>query len=85
MAEKEIGIVTHYFGHLGVAAVKLTGDALKIGDTVHVKGHTSDFQCQVDSIQLEHESVPEARTGDNVGIKVPGHAREHDLVFKITP
>lgn len=84
MAEKEIGVVTHYFGHLGVAALKVTGDELRVGDTVHIKGHTSDFQCQVDSIQLEHQSVPRAQPGDNVGIRVSGHAREHDLVFKIT-
>lgn len=85
MAEQDIGVVTHYFGHLGVAAIQLTGGELRVGDTIHIKGHTSDFQCKVDSIQKDHEAIARAGNGENVGVRVPGHAREHDHVFKIMP
>ncbi|MDH3285252.1 MAG: EF-Tu/IF-2/RF-3 family GTPase [Acidobacteriota bacterium] len=84
MAEQEIGVVTHYFGKVGVAAIEITAGELKVGDTIHIKGHTSDFKEHVDSMQVDHESVEVARVGDSVGIKVSGHAREHDTVFKVT-
>ena len=83
MAEVEIGKVTHYFSKIGVAAIAITQDCLKVGDTIHIKGHTSDFQQTVDSIQLNNAPVPEAKPGDNIGIKVKDHAREHDAVFKV--
>ncbi len=85
MPETEIGFVTHYFGHIGVAAVQLTGGELAVGDTIRLKGHTSDFTCRVDAMQVEHQSVALAKKGDGIGIKVPQHAREHDKVFKVTP
>ncbi len=84
MAEQQIGVVTHYFGHINVAAIKLTGD-LTIGDTIHVKGHTSDFNMKIDSMQVEHQQIQTAKKGDNIGIRVPTHAREHDVVFKVVP
>ena len=84
MAEKKVGVVTHYFTHLGVAAVKLTDEPLCVGDDIHVVGHTSDFRQTVDSMQIEHERVKEARIGDEIGIKVAEHAREHDEVFVVT-
>ena len=80
--EKQIGRVTHFFGHLNVAAVELEGE-LKVGDTLHFKGHTSDWTQAVASMQIEHDSVDKAGPGDVIGMKVEGHAREHDLVFKI--
>ena len=83
MAEQEIGRVTHYFGHINVAAIEITDGTLKVGDTVHFKGHTSDFTQHVDSIQLEHESVEEATVGQEIGLKVAEHAREHDVVYKV--
>ncbi len=85
MAEQKIGIITHYFGKIGVAAIELTDGELRVGDTIHVKGHTSDFTQTVDSMQLEHDSVESAAVGQSVGIKVPEHAREHDEVFVIKP
>ncbi|HIE10812.1 MAG TPA: hypothetical protein EYP62_04305 [Kiritimatiellae bacterium] len=84
MAEMEIGRVTHYFGKIGVAAIELS-DALAVGDTIHVKGHTTDFTTTVESMQIEHQSVQSAGKGDVVGIKVPDHAREHDRVYKVIP
>lgn len=83
MNETEVGVVTHYFGHIGVAAIKLTGD-LAVGDTIRIKGHTSDFTCRVDSMQVEHEKLQKAGAGQNIGIKVPEHAREHDKVLKVS-
>ncbi len=80
--EKQVGRITHYYSKAGVAAVELE-DELKVGDEIHVKGHTSDWTQKVDSIQIEHDQVEKAGPGDVVGIKVNEHARENDLVFKI--
>lgn len=83
MAEVELGKITHYFGKIGVAAIEITQDSLAVGDTIHVKGHTSDFTQRVDSMQIDGQSVEEVTVGQSVGIKVPEHAREHDTVYKI--
>jgi putative protease len=81
--EQRIGVVTHYFGKIGVAAIQITDGELRVGDTIHVKGHTSDFTQAVDSMQLEHDAVESAGVGESVGVKVIEHAREHDEVFKV--
>ena len=83
MAEEKVGVVTHYYGNIQVAAVKLTDGPLKVGDKIHVCGHTSDFTQTVDSMQIEHESVQEAKVGDEIGIEVVDHAREHDEVLVV--
>jgi putative protease len=83
MAEVELGRVTHYFGKIGVAAIEITQNTLSVGDTIHIKGHTSDFTQKVDSIQIEGESVEQATVGQAVGIRVTEHAREHDTVYKV--
>ena len=80
--EVRVGVVTHYYGHLMVAAVKLEV-ALAVGQTVRILGHTSDFRQRVDSMQIEHESVQEAIGGDEIGLKVTQHAREHDVVYRV--
>ena len=82
MAEKEIGTVSGYFSHVEVAAIKLTGK-LKVGDKIHIKGHTTDFEIKVGSIQIEKESVKEAKKGDHIGIKVPEKVRPNDKVFLV--
>ena len=84
MAEKKIGKVTHFFTHLGVAAIEITEGELSVGDTIHVVGHTSDFTQKVNSMQVEHKNVEKASAGDSIGIKVDEHAREHDEVFLVT-
>ena len=84
MAEEEIGKVTHYFGKIQVAAIEVTSGVLSVGDTIHVKGHTSDFTQTIDSMEVEGSSVQQATPGDAVGIKVVKHAREHDAVYKVT-
>ena len=83
MEKKEIGRVSNYFGGPGVAAIVLT-DELKVGDTISIQGHTTDFEIVITSMQVEHESIEHARPGDNVGIKVPERVREHDVVLRVT-
>jgi putative protease len=82
MEEKEVGRVTHYFSKIGVAAVELK-DKLRVGETIHIKGHTTDFTQEVSSMQIEHETVSEAKAGQSVGIKVREKVREHDIVYKV--
>ncbi len=84
MSEQEIGVVTHYFNHIHVMTVNITDGELSVGDTIHVKGHTSDFTATVKSMEVEHKHVDKAGPGDSVGIKVEEHAREHDKVYKLT-
>ena len=81
---ERIGVVTHYFSHLSVAVVKLEAASLRVGDTIHIRGHTTDFKQRVDSLQVNHVSVPEAGPHDDFGLKVREHARENDVVFKVT-
>ena len=85
MAEKEpkeIGRVSSYFSHVGVAAIKLSA-GLKIGDKVHIKGHTTDFEVPVTSMQIERKDVKTAKKGDHIGIKVPDKVRPNDKVFLV--
>jgi len=81
--EKEIGYVEHFFGHLSVAAIKITNGTLKVGDTIHVKGHTTDFTEQIKSMQINHKDVTEAKAGDDIGVKMIGKCREHDKVYLV--
>ncbi|MGH7775223.1 MAG: hypothetical protein ACREQA_23600 [Candidatus Binatia bacterium] len=82
-AEKLIGRVTHYYSHLSVGIMELTGGELKVGDTIHIKGKHTDFIQTVDSIQIEHQSVTQAEMGKVVGIKVKEKVREHDQIFRV--
>lgn len=82
MEEKEIGKVDHFFGKISVGIIELS-DTLKVGDTIHVKGAHSDFTQTVDSMQVEHEVVEEAKSGDMVGIKVADRVHENDKVYKV--
>jgi putative protease len=85
MSEVELGKITHYFGKIGVAAVAITQGSLRVGDTVHIKGHTTDFTERVDSMQVDNQSVQEAAAGQSVGFRVAQHARQHDVVYKVVP
>lgn len=79
---KEIGRVSSYFSNVGVAAIKLLA-GLKIGDTVHILGHTTDFKIPIDSMQIERKDVKTAKKGDHIGIKVPDKVRPNDKVFLV--
>lgn len=82
MQEKEIGVVTHYFGKISVGIIQLK-DTLKVGDVIHIKGTHDDFTQTVESIQIEHQNVNEAKAGDMVGVKVVQKVHPHDKVFKV--
>lgn len=79
---KLIGKVTHYFGKIGVAVIELT-DSLKIGDTIRIVGGETDFSQTVDSMEMEHKKITEAKAGDSVGLKVIQKVREGYKVYKI--
>lgn len=83
MEEKLIGKITHYFTNIGVGVIEITQGDLKVGDKIHIKGATSDFEQTVDSIQIEHENIDKAKKGDAIGLKVDQQVREGDQVFKI--
>jgi putative protease len=76
-----IGRVTHYFGHLSVAAVSLS-EPLAVGETIHIHGHTTDVVETVTSMEIDHRPVERAGPGDDVAINVREHVREHDLIFR---
>jgi len=82
MAEKEIGTVSSYFSHVDVAAIKLS-KGLKVGDKVHLKGHTTDFEVDIKEMQIEKDSVEKAKKGDHIGIKVTEKVRPNDKVFLV--
>ena len=79
--EQAIGVVTHYYSHLGVAVVQLNTGKVRTGDQIRVKGHSTNFTQPVESIEYEHRHVEEAVAGQGVGLKVIDHAREHDIVY----
>lgn len=82
MEEKLIGKISHFFNKIGVGIIELS-DNLKVGDKIHIKGHVTNFEQTVSSMQIEHQEVPEAKKGEGVGIKVDQLVREHDEVYKI--
>lgn len=83
MKEIEVGKVADYFAHIGVVAIEVTAESIEVGDTLHFKGHTTDFTDDVKSMQIEHDQVEKAQVGDNVGIKVKDRVRTHDHVYKV--
>ncbi len=78
---KEVGEITHYFSHINVAVVKLS-DTLNTGDKVRIKGHTTDFEQVIDSMQVDHAKVEKAEKGKEIGMKVKERVREGDKLFK---
>lgn len=79
---QEVGKVFSYFANIGVAAITLTGD-LKVGDKIRIKGATTDFEQDVDSMQIEHDKIEEAKSGDEVGMKVKDKVRPGDKVYRL--
>ncbi len=78
--EKLVGEISMFFSKVGVAAVKLS-DALSVGDKVHIKGHTTDFEQKISSIQLEGKALQKAKKGEHVGIKITEKVRPNDKVY----
>lgn len=83
MPEKEIGKVSDFFARPVVAGVEMSG-SIKVGDKIHIKGHTTDMEMLVDSMQIDNANVTEAKAGDSVGIKVDDRVRRGDTVYKVT-
>ncbi|MBN1842150.1 MAG: hypothetical protein JW883_07715 [Deltaproteobacteria bacterium] len=84
MKEEQVGRVTNFYVKISVAAIEVTGGIIRIGDTLHFKGHGTDFQDTVASMEIERQPVDEARPGDEVGIKLEKRVRENDKVYKVT-
>ncbi|MCU0723234.1 MAG: EF-Tu/IF-2/RF-3 family GTPase [Planctomycetes bacterium] len=85
MPEEEIGKVSKFFNKIGVAVIKLEKGTLKPGDSIHVKGNTSDVAEKVPAMQVSGADVAEAKAGDEVGVKLSQKVRPNDKVFKVTP
>ncbi len=82
MKEIKIGEVSKYFAHPEVAAIELD-ESVKVGDTIHIKGHTTDFEQRIESMEIENEAITKAKAGDSIGLKVKERVRLHDLVYKV--
>ncbi len=80
--EKLIGKITHYFGNINVGIIGLTGD-LTVGDKIHFKGSSTDFEQSVESMQIEHQDVKQAKSGEVIGLKVSQKVKENDEVYKL--
>jgi translation elongation factor EF-1alpha len=83
MPEVEIGYVSDFFARPVVAGITLTG-ALKVGDKIHIKGHTTDLEMTVDSMQINNANVTDGKPGDAIGVKVSDRVRAGDKVYKVT-
>ena len=79
--ETEIGSVMTYYNHIEVAVIELTGN-VKAGDKIIFRGYTTDLEHVIDNMEIEHQSVQEAKAGDQIGIKVDGRVRKKDKVYK---
>ncbi|MBS3795131.1 MAG: translation elongation factor-like protein [Candidatus Thorarchaeota archaeon] len=82
MMERKIGEVTHYFTNIDVAAIELE-DELNVGDTIRIKGHTTDFEQKIDSMEVDRDPVETGKPGQEIAIKVKNRVREHDEVFLV--
>ena len=83
MPEEVIGKVSDFFAHPVVAGIELTG-TLTLGDKIHIKGHTTDMELIVESMQINNVDVQEAKAEDSIGIKLSDRARRGDTVYKVT-
>ncbi len=82
MPEEVVGKVSDFFARPMVAGIEL-GGTLKLGDKVHIKGHTTDMELVVDSMQIDNVNVEQAKAGDSVGVKVDEQVRRGDTVYKV--
>jgi len=80
--EELIGKITHYFDKIQVGIIEIEKGKLAVGETIHVKGATTDFEQVIESMQIEHEQVDKAKKGDAIGLKVKDKVREGDEVYR---
>jgi len=83
MPEEAVGHVSDFFAHPVVAGIDLSA-TVKVGDRIRIKGHTTDLELVIDSMQINNANVTEAKAGDSVGIKVSDRVRQGDTVYKVT-
>jgi translation elongation factor EF-1alpha len=79
---QEVGRVSHFFGKINVAIIEVN-DTISVGDQIFIKGPTTDIEQTVDSMEIEHEKVQQAKAGQSIGMKVNTRVRENDIVYKI--
>jgi translation elongation factor EF-1alpha len=84
MAEEKVGYVEKYFAKIGVAAIIVDSGSIEVGDTLHFVGHTTDFTQVINSMQVEHQPVQKAVSGESIGLKVDDRVRSGDLVYRVT-
>ncbi len=82
MSGVRVGTVTHFFDHLNVAVLQLS-ERIRVGETLHFLGHSTDFKQDIASLQIEHKSVNEGKPGEDVAIKVTQRVRPNDAVFRV--
>ena len=80
--ENVVGSITHYFPHVQAAVIKLKAP-LSVGDTIKIKGHTTDFNETITSMQIDRVPVNSAKVGEEIGLLVKSRVRQHDLVYKV--
>lgn len=85
MEEMAIGKVIRFFSKIGVAAIRVSSGELQVGDVIRIKGHVTDFEQTVESLQVEHENVDKVGAGKDVGIKVTETVKENDNVYVVKP
>jgi translation initiation factor IF-2 len=78
---RRIGHVVHYYDHAGAGVISLSDGELRVGDTIHVRGHTTDFYQRVERLERDHEPVQVARVGEEVAVQVSQRVREGDELF----
>ena len=79
-----MGVVTHYYGHVNAGIIRIESGELRVGDTIHIRGATTDFYQRISHIEVEHETVAVARVGQVVGIQVSQRVREGDEVIRVS-
>jgi len=81
---EKVGRITHYYSKASVAVVELTSQ-LNRGDKIVIRGSTTNIEQPVDSMEIEHKQITNAQAGQSVGMKVSGHVRENDIVYRVKP
>jgi U32 family peptidase len=84
MPEEQVAMIIKFFSKPSVAALEITKGVIRVGDLLRFKGHTTDFTDEIKSMEIDNQTVAEAKVGDLVGIKVKERVRENDKVFKVT-
>jgi putative protease len=84
MPEEQIGLISNFFSKIGVAAIQITSGELKVGDTIRIKGSTTDLTQQIDTMEIDRKPVQSAAAGASVGVKTKDRVRPNDVVYRVT-